>query len=466
MGCLLALFLVAGAPSPNIIVVLTDDQGYGDIGAHGNPVLKTPHLDRFRAESRRFTDFHVSPTCAPTRSALLTGRHEFKNGVTHTIFERERLAPGAVTLADVLKGAGYRTGIFGKWHLGDEDSHLPDRRGFDEVFIHGAGGIGQTYAGSCGDAPGNRYFNPAIWHNDRFEKTVGYCADVFFSRAMDWMDNGGAAPFFCWIATNTPHAPLDARPEDVAPYAGKVPPDVARFFGMIANIDDNIGRLLGRVKSSGRERETLVIFMNDNGGTAGCKVFNAGMRGQKVTPFLGGTRASCFWRWPGTLEPGDIGALAAHVDLLPTLAELTGVKLAGKVAAQVEGRSLVPLLRDPAAPWPERTLITHVGRWPANRHAEYKYAACAVREDRWHLVNPDTRGRKNWLLFDVKADPGETADIAAKHPERVRAMEGRFDAWWDSVQPMLVNEGARGPEVNPFKARYWKQFPAEKPVKP
>ncbi len=464
MGWIIPALLVLGAARPNIVVVLTDDQGYGDIGAHGNPVLKTPHLDRLRAEARRFTDFHVSPTCSPTRSALLTGRHEFKNGVTHTIFERERLAPGAITLAEVLKGAGYRTGVFGKWHLGDEDAYLPNRRGFDEVFIHGAGGIGQSYAGSCGDAPGNRYFNPAIWHNDKFEKTTGYCADVFFDRAMGWMDNGGAAPFFCWIATNTPHAPLDARPEDEARYAGKVPPDVAKFFGMVANVDDNIGRLLDRIKSSGREKNTLVLFMNDNGGTVGCKVFNAGMRGQKVTPFLGGTRASSFWRWPGTLEPGDIGALAAHVDVFPTLAEIAGVNLSAKVAAQVEGRSLMPLLRDPGAPWPDRHLFTHVGRWPNGKQAEHKYAACSVRNTRWHLVNPDPRGKKNWLLFDVKADPGEKTDLAGRHPEQVAAMEKQFEGWWESVQPMLVNEGAKGPAINPFKERYWKQFPGEKPA--
>src|SRR5262249_33446893 len=145
---------------PNIIFLLTDDQGYGDLSCHGNPILKTPNLDRLHDEGVRFRDFHVSPTCSPTRSALMTGRHEFRNGVTHTILERERLTLRATTLAQVLKTAGYTTGIFGKWHLGDERDHWPDKRGFDEMFIHGAGGIGQTYPGSCGDAPGNTYCNP------------------------------------------------------------------------------------------------------------------------------------------------------------------------------------------------------------------------------------------------------------------------------------------------------------------
>src|SRR4051812_25462033 len=188
---------------PNIIFILTDDQGYGDLSCHGNPILKTPYLDRLHDEGVRFTDFHVSPTCAPTRSALLTGRHEFKNGVTHTILERERLTLKATTLADVLRASGYTTGIFGKWHLGDEAAYRPGRRGFDEAFTHGCGGIGQSYPGSCGDAPRNSYFDPVILHNERFVKTRGYCTDVFFAQATSWIASvKGKKPFFCMIATN------------------------------------------------------------------------------------------------------------------------------------------------------------------------------------------------------------------------------------------------------------------------
>ena len=174
---------------PNFLFILTDDQGYGDVSAHGNPVLKTPNLDKLRSEGIRFTDFHVSPTCSPTRSALMTGRHEFKNGVTHTILERERLTLSATTIAQVLQTNGYATGIFGKWHLGDEADYQPNRRGFDEVFIHGGGGIGQIFPGSCGDAPGNKYFDPAILHNGKFEKTVGYCADLYFEQANQWIES-------------------------------------------------------------------------------------------------------------------------------------------------------------------------------------------------------------------------------------------------------------------------------------
>src|SRR3954471_23287311 len=269
-----AVAIEPSAARPNVIIIMPDDIGYGDFACLGNPIVHTPSIDALWRESVRFTDFHVSPTCAPTRAALMTGRHEFKSGVTHTIYERERLSLQATTLAQVLKSAGYRTGIFGKWHLGDEPDRWPDKRGFDEMFIHGGGGIGQTYPGSCGDAPGNKYFDPAILHNGKFERTHGYCTDIFFRQALRWIDSvKGKKPFFCYIPTNAPHAPLQVRPEDEKRYAGKVKnPSTAKFFGMIANIDDNVGRLLEKLKEWGIERDTLVVFMNDNGGTGGVKV--------------------------------------------------------------------------------------------------------------------------------------------------------------------------------------------------
>jgi len=456
----LAALAVSAAPSqPNIIFILSDDQGYGDFSCHGNPILKTPNLDRVHDEGVRFTDFHVSPTCAPTRAALNTGRHEFRNGVTHTINERERLTLKATTLAQVLQGAGYTTGIFGKWHLGDEAEYQPNRRGFDEVFIHGGGGIGQTFPGSCGDAPGNTYFSPAILHNGKFEKTQGYCTDVFFEQALKWIGSvKGKQPFYAYIALNAPHGPLQVPTEYERQYTGKVGTNTAKFFGMIANIDDNVGRLLTKLKEWGIERDTLVVFMNDNGGTAGVQVFNAGMHGGKTSPWLGGTRAASFWRWPGTLKPADVTALAANIDFFPTIAELAGAKLSGPVQAQVEGRSLVPLLRNPNAPWPDRLLFTHIGRWERGEAAQAKYRDCSMRSSRWHLVCVSKSGEKPWQLFDVKGDPGEKTDVAAQHPDVVEELDAAYDKWWDSVQPQLVNENAVGPKVNPFKELYWKQF--------
>ena len=447
---------------PNILFILTDDQGYGDVSAHGNPLLKTPNMDRLHHEGVRFTDFHVSPTCAPTRSALFTGRHEFKNGITHTILERERLTLKATTLAQVLQTAGYTTGIFGKWHLGDEPEYWPSRRGFTEMFIHGAGGIGQSYPGSCGDVPGNKYFGPTILHNGKFVKTTGYCTDVFYSQATQWMDAQRQAgkPFFCYIPSNAPHAPYNARPEDKALYDGKAPNDqAASFLGMVHNIDQNIGKVLAKLDEWGIAKDTLVIFMNDNGGTAGVPVWNAGMRGAKGTAWLGGTRASSFWRWPGTLKPADCGVLAAHIDFFPTIAEIAGAKVPDAVKPQVEGRSLVPLLENPAGTLPDRIQVTHLGRWPKNADpAQSKYAMCSVRNTRWQLISPNGGAQPKWQLYDVKADPGQQTDVAAENPAVVQQLAAAYDQWWTDVQPLLVNEKVVGPKLNPFAELYWKQF--------
>jgi len=447
---------------PNIIIVLTDDQGYGDIAAHGNPKIQTPNLDRMHAESIRFTDFHVSPTCSPTRCSLMTGRHEMKSGVTHTILERERMSLKATTVAQVLKSAGYTTGIFGKWHLGDEPDHRPDKRGFDEMFIHGAGGIGQTYPGSCGDAPGNKYFNPAILHNGTFEKTQGYCTDVFFGQATKWIDEKrkASAPFFAYISTNAPHGPLVCPEDYIKKYDGQgLGKNVMAFFGMITNIDDNVGRLLAKLAEWGIEKNTLVIFMNDNGGTAGVGVFNAGMRGSKNSPYNGGTRAASFWRWPDTLKAGaDVDKLACHRDIFPTLAELAGAKVPDDVAAKLDGRSLVPLLKDPGAPWPDRYVFTHIGRWAKGQAAQSKYAGCSVRSPRYNMVSAGKAADGKWELYDLQEDPGEKKDVAAQHPEVIKEMSAAYDKWWDEVLPCLENENAVGPAVNPFKELYWKQF--------
>jgi len=440
---------------PNIVLVMTDDQGYGDLGFTGNPILKTPHIDAFAKASIRFTDFHVSPTCAPTRSALMTGRHEFRSGVTHTIHERERMSLKAVTIAQVLKSVGYTTGIFGKWHLGDEAAYQPGRRGFDEVFIHGAGGIGQSYAGSCGDAPGNTYFDPTILHNGRFEKTKGYCTDVFFGQALSWMDvkRKDKSPFFAYITPNAPHAPLQCPEEYEKRYAGKVSTNAAKFFGMIENIDDNFGRLLARLDEWGIARDTLVIFMTDNGGTVGVKIFNAGMRAQKATPYEGGVRVPSFWRWPAAFSGGqDCAALTAHVDIFPTFAQIVGAKVPEQIS--LDGRSLVPLLKDPKADWPDRFLFTHVGRWEKGKVEESKFKNCAVRNARFHLVN-------NTELFDLQTDPGEMNNVIDEHPEVVTKMRAAYDQWWSEILPALENEDVPIPKVNAFKELYWKQFGGE-----
>jgi len=447
---------------PNIIVILVDDQGYGDFSCTGNPIIKTPQMDRMHDEGVRFTDFHVSPTCSPTRCALMSGAHEFKSGVTHTILERERMSLTTVTLAQVLQSAGYTTGIFGKWHLGDEDAYQPDRRGFDEVFIHGGGGIGQTYPGSCGDVPDNKYFDPVIKHNGRFEKTTGFCTDIFTAQALKWMSSvKGKQPFFCYIPYNAAHEPLSCPPEFKKPYEGKVPDKVATFYGMLANIDENVGNIMARLKSLGIDTNTLVVLMNDNGGYApACEIYNAGMRGSKASAWEGGTRAVSFWRWPGTLKPATVDQLTSVIDLFPTFAELAGVTLDAKAKAQVEGHSLVPLLKNPQAPWADRNLITHVGRWggmsPGAPPEKYMKYGCGIRNSQFSLV----RNENDWQLFDLKKDPGQTNDIAARQPDVVKPLSAAYDQWWTTILPDLVNEDAykTAPKVNPFKEEYWKQF--------
>ena len=450
---------------PNIILVMTDDQGYGPIGRHGNPWIETPNLDALYDLSTRFTRFLVSPTCSPTRSALMTGRHPMRNGVTHTIFERERLTLDAVTLPDVLKTAGYRTAIFGKWHLGDEEPYQPQHRGFDETFIHGAGGIGQAYECSCADVPNNTYNDPIFRHNGTFEQTQGFCTDVFFDAALAWIadQKDADAPFFAYIATNAPHAPFIAPPENTDRLGALgFDENAAGFYGMIENIDENMGRLLALMQDEGLFDDTVLIFMSDNGMSGGIgapgsvighdpdgtplRSFNAGMKGIKGSVDEGGVRVPFFIRWDGRIAPDrDVDRVAAHIDLLPTLAALAGAALP---EGQVEGRSLLPLLEDPEAPWDDRFLVSHQGRWaPGTPPEPDKWVHYAVRNQRFRLV-------EGTALFDMEVDPGQTTNVIAEQPDLVRAMTAYYDDWWDRTRPLMVNEGVPPSPVRPFFERF------------
>jgi len=463
LTCLLVLIAgtaiqAAPASKPNIILVMPDDVGYGDYACLGSPVMRTPAVDAFKKQSLLFTQFHVSPTCAPTRAALMSGRHEFKNGVTHTILERERMSLKTHTLPHMLKSVGYTSGIFGKWHLGDEEAYRPESRGFDEVYIHGGGGIGQTFPGSCGDAPGNTNINPTLWHNGKFETTNGYCTDLFFAQAIQWMDSRRQAkqPFFAYISLNAAHGPHVVPEEYYQQYLGKpgVSNEAAKFFGMIENIDTNFGTLLAKLDEWGIENDTMVIYLaSDNGGTLGTRIFNAGMRGGKNTVYQGGTRVPCFIRWPAGGVPADAecDALTAHVDLFPTLTEITGATLSDDVKQQVEGRSLLPLLTDPKSDWSDRLLVHHAGRWPIGKVADAKYAKCAIQDSRFTLVN-------NKELYDLKEDPGEQTNVIDQHPEVVDKLRAVYDKWWDDVQPLMVNEEVTPTTINPFQELYYKQF--------
>ena len=447
---------------PNIIFVLTDDQGMGDLSCMGNPILRTPHLDRFYERATRFTDYHVSPTCAPTRSAIMSGRVPFKNGITHTILQRERMALDSVTFAQVLQSAGYATGIFGKWHLGDEEEYLPGNRGFDEVLIHGAGGIGQVNLGDLPPNKDNCYFDNVLLHNDTIVKTRGFCTDLFFKAGLAWIrrQHEFRQPYFAYIALNAPHGPM-ISPEKYkkrfldAGYDNKS----ASRYGMIENIDDNMGLLWSKLNEWKALDNTLIIFMTDNGMSMapmnhnGRRVipYNAGMRGRKNSPNEGGTHVPAFWYWKGVLGEGvDIDALTAHVDLYRTFTELAGAKLPAKMQA-MDGRSLVPLLADPKADWPVRELFVHCGRWKGGAREAAKYQKCAVRTQRWRFVN-------NEQLYDISADPNETIDVAAAHPKVVQQLRQSYDQWWESVKPLMVNEGLPRVKEHPLHLRYNQQL--------
>ena len=455
-GCMTSANL-RDSDRPNIVLVMTDDQGYGDLGCHEHPFLKTPNLDKLYTQSTRFTDFHASPTCAPTRSALLSGRAPFKNGVTHTVLERDRMTLKATTIAEVLKDAGYTTGIFGKWHLGDDDAYQPHNRGFDETFIHGAGGIGQNYPGTQGDAPGTGYFNPIIKHNNSFVKTKGYCTDVFFQQALGWIKSCKNKPFFAYIPTNAPHSPFIVGKKYKAMYEGKCPDNSAAFFGMITNIDDNMGLLMKKLDEWGQANNTLLIFMTDNGTAAG--TFNYGMKGRKNSPNEGGSRVPLFFRLPGKIKPGvDVNRLARHYDIFPTLAEIAGAAIPEKL--DLDGRSLVPLINSPGVEWEDRYTFFHKGRWGKKGAGKYERGHCdpdkakhesfAVRSEKWRLVGKNS-------LYDIDNDPGEQKNVIKEHPEIAQKMLKAYDSWWDEVRPLMINEDAPLDTGKPFIAQFDKQ---------
>ena len=451
---------------PNIILVMTDDQGMGDLSCMGNPVLRTPNLDRFYGLSTRFTEFHVSPTCAPTRAALLSGRHEFRNGVTHTIKEREMMALSSTTMPDILRTAGYETGIFGKWHLGDIDEFQPYNRGFSETFIHGAGGIGQKFPGSCADFPPNRedkYFDNVILHNDTIVQTKGFCTDIFFKAALGWMREKQKAnePFLAYITPNAPHGPMIA-PEKYAQRFLDLGYDknTAGRYGMIENIDDNFGLLMDKLDEWKLWEDTLVIFMTDNGQAGktltlnGKRVpaFTAGFKTGKGSPYEGGTHVPAFWRWKGKLGEGvDINGLSAHIDIFKTFAELAGARIPRGIQ-KLDGRSLMPLLENPKAKWKDRHLFIHKGRWEKGVDPDtFKFTDCAVRTQRWRFVN-------NAELYDIVNDPYEKVNVADRHPEVVADIRKVYDKWWAETKPFLVNEDRPYTETHPQWDRYEKQL--------
>ncbi len=435
------------ADRPNIILIMTDDQGYGDVGFHGNDQVETPHIDRLADESVELRRFYASPVCAPTRASLMTGRYHYRTGVLHTSRGAAKMHGDETTLAELLEKAGYRTGIFGKWHLGDNYPMRPMDQGFQESLVHKSGGIGQTP-----DRP-NDYFDPKLWRNGAAETFEGYCTDIFTDAAVEFISQNGERPFFIYLSTNAPHSPLIVDEKFSRPYESiGLSADLAKVYGMVTNIDENVGRLLSHLETSGLEENTIVIFMTDNG-PAGPDRYNAGLRSTKGSVYDGGIRVPFLIKWPEKLRAGrKIDALAAHVDVLPTLMEAAGVPLPSDLS--IDGRSVMPLLLDEEAVWPDRMLFFqwHRGMAPqayqnaAVRGARYKLVSDAGRTDEW----PDGHAPPNpeFELYDMAADPGETTNVAAEHPSVVAAMKNAYDAWFEDVRaargfrPGLIHIGS------------------------
>ncbi len=421
------------AQHPNAILILTDDQGYGDLSCTGNPVLKTPHLDQLYDQSVRLTDYHVDAMCSPTRAALMTGRYAARTGVWSTLRGRYIMRRDEITIADVFSDSGYRTGIFGKWHLGDNYPYRPFDRGFRESLSFGGGVVGEI---------------PDYWDNDNFTATYlrngaceqhsCYCTDVWFNEAMQFMETDRETPFFCYISTNAPHGPFNVHAKYSEPYLQQgIPKQRARFYGMIANIDENIGRLRQWLADNNLAENTILIFMGDNGTSMGTGItadgfptdgFNARMRGKKTWVYDGGHRNACFVHWPGgKLTDGrDVDHIAAHIDILPTLIDLCELK---PPDVKFDGISLTPLLNNSHSDWPTRTLFVH----QQQIDHPVKYKDFAAMTDRWRFVYTGTWREPQNELFDHKRDPEQRRDIAERHPDIVQTLREAYENWWTDI---------------------------------
>lgn len=422
---------------PNVILIMTDDQGYGDLSCHGNPILKTPVLDQLHDESIRLTDFHVSAFCTPTRAALMTGRHPARTGAYRTSSGRTMLHTDEKTIASVFAENGYSTGMIGKWHLGDNAPHRPQDRGFQDVVWHRCGGIGQA-----SDYWGNTYFDDTYERNGKFEKFKGYCTDVWFAESIRFVEGNRDKPFFLYIAPNAPHGPYRVDKKWSGPYRDSIKwSGGPEFYGMVENIDHNVGLLRKKLNELGLTENTIFIFMTDNGTANGAKFkgltseanqgYNAGMRGKKSSIYEGGHRVPFFIHWPkGKLTGGrDVKSISAHIDVLPTLAELCEIPL--PESHKPDGLSFAAQLKDPAArPLRDHHIVQFQGG-PHFRTAPKKWEFSCVLKENWRLID----GKE---LYDLAKDPSQRNDVATENPAIVEELRKLYPPFWESVSPRMT----------------------------
>ena len=413
------------AGQPNLVLIITDDQGYGDLACNGHPWVKTPHLDKLHAEAVALDDYHVAPTCSPTRCGLLTGHWTNRTGVWHTVNGRSMLRENEITLGQLLKDNGYRTGMFGKWHLGDNFPYRPEDRGFTEVYRHGGGGVGQTP-----DLWNNNYFDGRYWHNGKIVSAKGFCSDVFFDYGIQFIRDSARdqKPFFAFISTNAPHGPLHCPQKYMDLYPGRSKAEQA-YYGMITNIDDNVGRTRRVLEELKISDNTIFIFTTDNGTTLGRNIFNAGMRGSKGSEYDGGHRVPFLLHWPAGQfsKKRSVRTLTSFVDIVPTLLELCG---ASKIppALEFDGISISKLLRQgDHEGWPDRFLITDSQRV----RDPIKWRKSSVMSEKWRLVNGNE-------LYQIDQDPGQKKDVSADNPDQVRKMRAFYDSWWAELEPTFA----------------------------
>jgi arylsulfatase A-like enzyme len=440
---------------PNIVIIITDDQGYGDFGFTGNPHVKTPVLDKFAGESIRLTNFYVCPVSAPTRASLMTGRYSLRTGIHDTYNGGAIIASDEVTIAEMLKNTSYSTGIFGKWHLGDNYPSRPKDQGFDESIIHLSGGMGQV-----GDITNyfngdSSYFNPVLWHNGKQESYRGYCSDIFTDQAIKFIENNHDRQFFCYLSFNAPHTPLqvpekyyklykDIDPssrfqDDKRPFPNmseQDKEDARKVYAMVTNIDDNFGRVLKRLEELNIDKNTVVIFMTDNGPQQ--KRYLAGMRGLKGSVYRGGVRVPMFIKYPIAFTGNkDIQINTAVIDIMPTIAEICNVHLPENI--RIDGKSLMPLLRGEVVNWANRPLFFY---W--TRKYPELYNNIALLEGNYKLVGHTDYDSEisKFELFDIQKDPYEQNNIVQSNKDIANGMKNKLDTIFYGMvnSPNLVNQ--------------------------